>query len=672
MLGSATTGLRSEAQRHALIVALLVHLALLLVIGLEYIGLLPRLERPVYDAFLNGLTTSEDIDPSVVIVEYSEADEKSYRYPLPDRKLAELLEKLAAAQPLAIGLDLIRDRPEPEDGDPAGHKRLSAVLAAHDFIIGIVKDIKGKDTEGGFGPPPALADQPGQLGFADVLKDPDGVVRRGLLLMTTAAGTRPSLALQLAARRLQADGITPVFQGDRLQLGATQYVDLHPQSSSLYAAAEPALDDRGYQFLLTFPACPGTYRRLSVKDVIEGGDNDLELANRLVLIGNTLKLSRDYFSVPVDCGGPLPGEMFGVHLHAQVASQLIRQADGTARPVETLDQRLGSPALGQAAGLAWTWLWCLLGGLTAAAVASPWRLAAAAAGEAVVIAGAGLAGLLVAGLWLPVVPPLVGAAGAAGLVVVYLMTRARGEREQLMDLFAGSVSDRVAKVIWKTRHALGGPRRPPPKLMTATVLFSDIRGFSTVSTMMPESRLATWLDLYMEPMVDIVERYDGVIEKFAGDGLTVEFGVPEARETDAEIAADAQAAVDCALAMADSLLEINRAMAKRDLPQIAIRVGIHSGPLMVGVIGGAKRWQFSIIGDTANTAARLESYGKDDPRLACEADHCRILISEATYHLLEGRYAVEAVGTLEMRNRGPMSVYRVLGLRGAERGQSGG
>jgi adenylate cyclase len=667
LLGSATAALRSEAPRHALIVALLVHLALVLVIGLEYLGLLPRLERPIYDAFLRRLTTSEGVDPSVVIVEYTEADEKRYSGPLPDGKLAELLERLAAARPLAIGLDLIRDRPEPRDGDPAAHERLSAALVAHEFIIGLVKD-----TKGGFDPPPALADQPGQLGFADMLKDPDGVVRRGLLFMTTAAGTRPSLALQLAARRLVADGITPVWQGDRLELGATQYVDLHPQSSSLYAAAEPAFDDRGYQFLLTFPACPGAYRSLSVNDVLEGSDDDLEFANRLVLIGNTVRLSRDYFSVPVDCGGALPGEMFGVHLHAQVASQLIRQANGTARPVETLDQRLGSPALGQAAGLAWTWLWCLLGGLTAASVASPWRLAAAAAGEAIVIAAVGLTGLLVAGLWLPVVPPLAGAAGAAGLVVVYLMTRARGEREQLMNLFAGSVSDRVAKVIWKTRKALGGPGRPPPKLMTATVLFSDIRGFSTISTMMPESRLATWLDLYMEPMVDIVERYDGVIEKFAGDGLTVEFGVPEARETDAEIAADAQAAVDCALAMADSLLEINRAMAKRDLPQIAIRVGIHSGPLMVGVIGGAKRWQFSIIGDTANTAARLESYGKDDPRLTCEADHCRILISEATYHLLEGRYAVEAVGTLEMRNRGPISVYRVLGLRGTDRGQSGG
>ena len=510
MLGSATAALGSEGQRHALIVALLIHLALLLVIGLEYVGLLPRLERPVYDAFLSGLTTSEEVDPSVVVVEYTRADDARYGHPLPDRELAELLEKLAAARPLAIGLDLIRDRPEPMVGDPAGYERLSAVLAAHDFIVGIVKDIT-KDIEGGFEPPPALADRPHQLGFADVMEDPDGVVRRGLLLITTAEGTRPSLALQLAARQLVADGITPVWQGERLQLGATQYVNLHPQASSLYAANEPALHDGGYQFLITFPACPGAHRRLSVSDVLEGGD-DLELTNRLVLIGNTLRTSKDYFTVPVDCGGPSSGEIFGVHLHAQVVSQLIRQANGTARPVETLDQRLGSPALGQAAGLAWTWLWCLLGGVTAAAVAQPWRLAAAAVGGTIVIAGAGLAGFVLARLWLPVVPPLVGAAAAAGLVVVYLMTQAREERDQEKKYFAGAVSQRIADFI----RGRGG--KAPPRLMEVTALFSDIRGFSTVSTRMTESRLADWLELYMKSMIGVCRRYGGEIERFTGDG----------------------------------------------------------------------------------------------------------------------------------------------------------
>jgi adenylate cyclase len=668
LLVSARAGLRREGRRHTVVVVLLSHLALVVVIGLQWLGLLPKLERAVYDAFLRQQTTAAAAGPDIVVVEYSEADETRYGYPLPDRTLARLLDKLVQARPLAIGLDLVRDRPEPRNGDPQDYKRLSATFAAHDIIIGLVKD-----TEPGFGAPPALADQPARLGFADLVTDPDGQVRRGLLYMTTTrAGTRPSLALQLAARRLVADGITPAWTGDRLRLGATEYVRLRPQSSSLYGVAESGVNDGGYQFLLSFPDCREAHRRLSVGEVLDGADNEPQLEGRLVLIGNTVKLARDRFEVPVACQGPLPGEIFGVQLHAQIASQLIREASGTAHPLQTLAQRLGSPVLGQAAGLAWTWLWCLLGGATAALVAQPFLLAAAAAVEVTVILGAGLAAFLGSGLWLPVATPLAAAAGAAALVIVYLMTRARGEREQLMRLFAASVSSPVAKAIWQARNALSGVRRPPPRLMTATVLFSDIKGFSTISTMLTESRLATWLDLYMEPMVEIVERYGGVIEKFAGDGLTVEFGVPEPRLTDAEIAADARAGVDCALSMADRLLELNRVLAKRDLPQIIIRVGIHSGSLMVGVIGGAKRWQFSIIGDTANTAARLESYDKDDPRLASEAGHCRILISEATYHLLDGRYAVDPVGMLEMRNRGPISVYRVIGLRDPDRSQGGG
>jgi adenylate cyclase len=666
VLGSGTAALRREGRRHALVVLLLTHLALVLVVGLEWVGVTPMLERMVYDAYLRQMTVLAEPDLGIVVVEYTDADEERYGYPLPDQTLAALLEKLAAAQPLAIGLDLVRDRPEPA-GNSEGYERLSAVLAAHDFIIGLVKD-----TEPGFGPPPVLADRPAQLGFSDIVRDPDGRVRRGLLYVTTAAGTRPSLALQLAGRQFMADGVTSAWEGDRLRLGATEYVRLEPRSSSLYGAAEPNVDDGGYQFLLTFPVCPETDRRLSVEDVLDGPGTQQQLEGRLILVGNTVQLVRDRFDVPVACRGTVSGEIFGVHLHAQIASQLIRQARGTARPLETLTQRLRSPGLGQAAGLAWTWLWCLIGGTTAALVAAPFLLAVAAAVEAGVILGIGLAAFLGAGLWLPVVTPLAAAAGAAALVIVYLMTRARGERAQLMDLFAASVSHPVAKAIWQTRNALSGLRRPPPKLMTATVLFSDIRGFSTISTMLPESRLASWLDLYMEPMVEIVEQHGGVIEKFAGDGLTVEFGVPEARETDAEIAADARSAVDCALDMAECLLQLNRDLAKRDLPQVAIRVGIHSGPLMVGVIGAAKRWQFSIIGDTANTAARLESYGKDDPRLSSEADHCRILISEATYHLLEGRYAVDAVGTLEMRNRGPITVYRVIGVRGPDQGLRGG
>jgi class 3 adenylate cyclase len=174
-----------------------------------------------------------------------------------------------------------------------------------------------------------------------------------------------------------------------------------------------------------------------------------------------------------------------------------------------------------------------------------------------------------------------------------------------------------------------------------------------------------WLNEYMAEMADLVLAHGGVIEKFAGDGLTAEFGVPEPRTTEAEIAADAQAAVDCALAMSRAMEHLNRRWQARGLPEVGIRAGIHTGPLIVGNLGSAQRMQYSIIGDTANTAARLESYGKDDPRLGSDTDHCRILISEATLQHLcvtEGRaYRVLPVGGLALKGKAqPVAVHRVL------------
>ncbi|NJO37893.1 MAG: adenylate/guanylate cyclase domain-containing protein, partial [Rhizobiales bacterium] len=129
-----------------------------------------------------------------------------------------------------------------------------------------------------------------------------------------------------------------------------------------------------------------------------------------------------------------------------------------------------------------------------------------------------------------------------------------------------------------------------------------------------------------------------------------------------EIDADARAAVDCAIAMADALPALNAGWRAKNLPMIGIRIGIHTGPLMVGVIGSADRWQYSIIGDTANTAARLESYAKDDPRLGCDVGHCRILISDATFLRLSNGFRTESIGETSLKGKATkIGVHRVHG-----------
>ena len=354
-------------------------------------------------------------------------------------------------------------------------------------------------------------------------------------------------------------------------------------------------------------------------------------------------------------------KMFGVHLHGQMVSQLIGQAEGLLRPVESTAQRFGNPTLSTIFDGGWIWLWTVFGGMTVMLVTSRlWLIVGVCAAGVVLVTLSGFA-FKAFNWWLPVVPAAVGFALALTFTIVYVMTRAESEREHIMTLFSGVVSKSVADAIWQRRHE---DESKPLQLMTATVMFSDIKGFTTISERLSEPVLAEWLNDYISVMVDIVADYGGVIEKFAGDGLTVEFGVPEPRETEEEIDMDARSAVDCAIAMAEALPQLNAAWNEKDLPSIGIRIGIHTGPLMVGMIGSADRWQYSIVGDTANTAARLEAYAKDDPKIGCDVGHCRMLISSATFERLNDEYEAEFIEKANLKGKSEMiGVYRVLGRR---------
>jgi adenylate cyclase len=355
------------------------------------------------------------------------------------------------------------------------------------------------------------------------------------------------------------------------------------------------------------------------------------------------------------------GKMFGMHLHGHVISQLIGLADGAVAPLETTGQKMGNPLMGSTIDGAWIWLWTVIGGLIALFLSSPFRLTISALACLLLLVGSTLWLFSEADWWLPVAPPALGFALALTFAIAYVMTRAKNEREHIMTLFSGVVSKGVADSIWRRRDQID---KEALQLMTATVMFTDIKGFTTISENLPEPVLGDWLNDYMAVMVDIVARHGGVIEKFAGDGLTIEFGVPEPRETEAEIDADARSAVDSAIEMADALPELNRAWRERGLPEIGIRVGIHTGPLMVGVIGNTDRWQYSIIGDTANTAARIEGYAKDDPKLGCDVGHCRILISYATVLRIGNGYRLESVGEASLKGKASaIGVHLVHGRR---------
>src|SRR4029077_16818754 len=129
--------------------------------------------------------------------------------------------------------------------------------------------------------------------------------------------------------------------------------------------------------------------------------------------------------------------------------------------------------------------------------------------------------------------------------------------------------------------------RPHPQKLTATVLFTDLKGFSTTSEGLSPEHLMNWLNEYMSAMANVVMANHGVVEKYIGDSVMGLFGAPLARSSQKEIAEDARNAVRCALEMGEEMERLNSEWKSTGLPAWTMRVGIHTGTLVAGSLGSA-------------------------------------------------------------------------------------
>jgi class 3 adenylate cyclase len=188
------------------------------------------------------------------------------------------------------------------------------------------------------------------------------------------------------------------------------------------------------------------------------------------------------------------------------------------------------------------------------------------------------------------------------------------------------------------------------------MLFTDIKDFSTISEIMPPEKLMEWLNEYLGILTESVQTHHGIINKFTGDGIMAAFGVPIPRTTPAEIATDARAAVAAGLMMGDRLDELNIRWKERGLPTIKMRVGIFTGPIVAGSLGGKERSEYGLLGDSVNIASRLESCQKER-----QSSTCRVLIAEQTLSYIRGEFLVEHWGPLALKGKQQtVDVYRVI------------
>ncbi|MGB8688544.1 MAG: adenylate/guanylate cyclase domain-containing protein [Microcoleus sp.] len=604
-------------------------------LGVRHLGWLQPLELKAFDVMVQ-LRPDAGADPRLLIVEVTDQDIHAVnKWPINDGVLAKAIAELARLEPTAIGIDIIRDIPyEPGNAALVNQFKNPKVIPIT-FI--------GNSEYDRVPPPPNIPEK--RVGFNDLVVDPDGIVRRNLISAGDGKKTLNSFSMRLAFACFDSKKIdAQLTEKNEIQVNKTVFSQLRSDSGGYQN-----IDAQGYQVMLNYRSAENIAKSVTITQVLEGKVDPKWVKGKIVLIGVTALTVKDLFSTPYSATANGNRPMAGVLIHATATSQILS-------------------AILEGKGLFWYWdewqeilwiaVWSAVGGCLA------WRLenSLSLMGSAIA-SGGSLFGftlwLFMQQGWIPLTAPGLALLITAGVVVTYKYEQSKQQQEIVMKLLGQQTSPAIANALWKERVHLLQSGLLPGQKVTATIILTDLQGFSTISEKLPPEVVMSWLNEYLSAMAQEVQEHQGVINKFTGDGMLAVFGVPIPRTTPEEIAEDARLAVSCVLAISARLPQMNQNWGDRGLPAAKMRVGIFTGPVMVGSLGGTTRLEYGVIGDSVNIASRLESCEKDR-----QEDNCRILIAEETLQHLADKFDVESWGALSLKGREQkVNVYRILGMK---------
>lgn len=380
--------------------------------GARQLGILESVELGAYDRMVR-LRPDESPDSRLLVVGITESDiQKLQQWPISDRKIAEILQKIEKLQPRVIGLDILRDLPQGE-----GREELTQVLARSDRTIGVCLVTDGSADSPGSPPPPGMPKD--RIGFADFGVDPGGVVRRALLFMKPPiiegnSGAKKHLCndnsqvlfsfnLQLALRYLKPEKIYPKLASDQsLWLGKTQFKQLSVNDGGYKNA-----DVRGYQILINYRARKNVANQVKLMDVLEGKIDPNLVKDKIVMIGYTSETVKDFFYTPYSAGKNENQFMPGIVTHAQVVSQILSGV---------LDNRPLFWFWPEWVEILWISGWSIVGGTFAWRMTHPTRLTLTFLGM-LGICFIICFGIFLLGGWVPVAAPALALVATGGSIV---------------------------------------------------------------------------------------------------------------------------------------------------------------------------------------------------------------------------------------------------------------
>ncbi|WP_261224571.1 CHASE2 domain-containing protein [Ancylothrix sp. D3o] len=601
-------------------------------VGMWGVGAWQPLEQVGYNTLFEmrnaGVLPHSGWNENIVVIAIDNSSLEKYgQFPWKRSRYAELLKALKSSQPQAIGFDILFAEKSDQDGEFVEEIRKSGKV-----VLATAWDGKGKAIK----VIPEFEKAAAGIGQIWHNPDEDGISRRAAIFVKEV----PSLAVAMLQVENQKVRLAGALDWESRTTSFQLQCSLNEKE--LAAKIPQAIKGKKREIIwLNWPEKAEKLPTYSFKDVVEGKVSPAVFQDKFVLVGMTAT-GFDPVRSPLNRKPPING----VYLHAVVIDNLLG-----SKELKPLDE-VKIIILLVAIALLTSWVWYRRG-LKA-------RLAMAV-GVPVLWLAMALSAFCCSNIWVPVAAPM-GSLLMAGFGVqvrdYYERLRERHEKELLMTLFEKYLAPETANMIWERKSELFEEGMLKAQEQIATVLFMDIRGFTSISEKMKPKELFIWLNRYLEAMSGCIMDHGGVVDKYIGDAIMAVFGVPFARTTQEEIRQDALNAMAACFAMNKKLKELNKSLRKQQKPEIKIGIGIHTGAVMAGSLGGERRLNYSVVGDTVNVAARLEAFNKE-----VTADNpYQLLVSGKTFRYVRNFYVGKPVGVTQLRGRKQETViYSILG-----------
>ncbi len=607
--------------------------AVVLAIMLSSLTAFENLELRSYDLRFSFRGPRALVDTSIVIVDIDDQtfDDLKQNWPFPRYYYAKLIENLSRAGARLILFDVVFT--EPAKNDPAADQALAAAAAKSGRVIFAGK-LEVTNTRGGTQsfalakPIPILLQSAKQWASISINEDPDGFVRRYPMFERTDTETVWALALQAY---LGMDDNRADLSTGRLRLNDKKI---------------PAY--RANTFLINFRGGAKTFPTYSFSNVLDDRDFRLPDAlletnafaeeylpagtfkNKIVFIGASAEELQDVKLTPFFSQEGIRQKMPGVEVHANALSTIM--AGDFVKPTS----------------LGFEWLLMLVSAfLTMLLVVRVNALLATVFTSIVIALWLLLAQLLFSlmNLWLPVVAPVLGIVLSYFGNVSQTLVAERRERRRTRKVFEQYVSESIVNSILASgkEPKFGGEK------LQLTVLFSDIRGFTTYCEKRSPEMVVHRLNEYLTLMTEVIFKHEGTLDKFVGDEIMALFGAPVYFENHAE------RACETACAMITSLRELQKRWSAQNEDYFQIGIGINTGTMIVGNLGAQQRFDYTVIGDEVNLGARLEGANKQYAT--------SIIISESTYKQVRKRAQARELDLVRVKGKNkPVKIYELRGM----------